>query len=120
MAFESPDGTTLYYNKFGETALWQRPVGGGPEALIVDEATLAFDFWNWLVTDDGFYFLQPQKDGTTTVVFFDRTTRLVTPLAVIEHLGFSPGIAVSPDEAWLFYTRADRSEGDLMLVEHFE
>ena len=120
MALESPDGTTLYYNKPRQAAIWQRPVGGGPETLVVDEAMLNFDVWNWLVTDDGFYFFQPHDDGSTAVIFFDRTTRLITSLAVIEHLGFSPGIAVSPDEAWLFYTRADRSEGDLMLVEHFE
>lgn len=120
IAFESPDGTTLYYNKIRQAAIWQRPVGGGPETLVVDEATLHFDWWNWVATDEGFYFFQPHDDGTTDVIFFDRTTRRVTPIATVEHLGFSPGIAVTPDEAWLFYTRADRSEGDLMLVEPFE
>ncbi len=120
IAFETTDGRMLYYNKPGQSAIWQKPVAGGAEALLLDETMVSFDWWNWLSTDEGFYFFQQDAEGSPAIVYYDRSTRALTPIATAEHLGFSPGIAVSPDEAWLFYTRADRSESDLMLIENFE
>ena len=116
-AYVAADGQTLYYAKLGTPTLFQRTLPDGPETVLVGLEALRPDWWNWIATDEGIYLydLARGPEGFT-VLFFDFATQAPRPAATIDRLGFSPGVAVSPDGQWLYYTRVDFSESDVMRV----
>jgi Tol biopolymer transport system component len=58
--FESPDGKTLYYVRRRQwTGLWEVPVAGGPERLVLDDVYQT----GWAVTRDAIYYrAHPSKE----------------------------------------------------------
>ncbi len=120
-AFESPDGTLLYYTKGrGPGGIWQVPVGGGEEKQVPE--LLDAGYWRyWAVTDDGIYFASPVASARPALKFFSFATQRVTQFGVLERdpLQGPPGLTVSPDGRWVLYAQADQSISDIMLVENF-
>lgn len=117
-AAESPDGRFLYYAKPDEPGLWRRPLehppGAGEEQVL---AALGLEDWgNWTVQDGGIYYVERTGEGPLAV-FYDLATKQREPLAPLPQLA-SPSFAVSPDGQTLLYARIERSESDLMLVDH--
>ena len=120
-AFESPDGTLLYYTKGrGPGGIWQVPVAGGEERQLPE--LLDAGYWRyWAVLDDGIYFVSRAASGRPALKFFSFATRRVTRLGVLERapLHGPPGLTVSPDGRRILYAQTDQSISDLMLVENF-
>src|SRR5262245_3314857 len=118
-ACESPDGKFLYYTKSldpDSTSIWRRPVAGGAEIQILDQASHGY----WAVLEQGIYFLN-RASPRTTIEFFSFATTQRTQIAVVEKRPFwaGPGFAVSPDGRWMLLTLIDQSESDIMLMENF-
>lgn len=119
LAFESTDGKTLYFSKYGTRGLWSLPTEGGPERQILDDLASA-DWGNWTVGEAGIYFVGRTADGPL-LNLLDPSTQTVTPLRLLAGPGLShePGLTLSPDGHWLLYARTDRLESDIVLVEAF-
>ena len=118
-ACESPDGKFLYYTKSldpDSTSIWRRPVAGGAEIQILDQASHGY----WAVLEQGIYFLN-RASPRTTIEFFSFATTQRTQIAVVEKRPFwaGPGFAVSPDGRWMLLSLIDQSESDIMLMENF-
>jgi Tol biopolymer transport system component len=117
VAFESPDGKSVYYAKsIGNTSLWRVPVGGNDERQVLESV-------RWLgftVTKRGIYFVPKQHpDGSSSIQFLDFATRASSTIAQIEKPFSSFSLAVSPDERYILYTQTDQAGSDLMLIENF-
>ena len=117
MAFESPDGKSIYYTK-GEMSgpLWKMPVSGGEESPVLPSVFYrAFSLVN-----DGIYFIaEPDADGKSSIQFLSFATGKVKTVAPISG---SPteGLSVSPDGRFLLFSQFDEGGSDLMLVENFQ
>ncbi len=116
---ESPDGTLLYYGKYGEHGLWATPVTGGAERQILTSITEQ----NWTVTSKGIYFIDfAVGPGEPKLVrFYSFKTETTNQVGTVEPT-VSPdysGISVSPDGRWLLYSHIANVSSDLMLLDHF-
>ena len=120
-AFESPDGTQLYYTKGrGPGGIWQAPVAGGEERQVPE--LLGAGYWRyWAVLADGIYFVSPAAAARPALKFYSFATRRVTQLGALERdpLQGPPGLTVSPDGRSILYAQTDQSISDIMLVENF-
>jgi Tol biopolymer transport system component len=117
-AFESNDGKTLYYAKGLTVAgLWNVPVEGGEETLVLEQ--LGANLWGyWGLTQDGIYFYNASTHG---IEFFSFATHKVAKLATPERdpIFSEPGFSVSPDGRWILYAQEDVAASHIMLVENF-
>ncbi|MBY0507964.1 MAG: protein kinase [Bryobacteraceae bacterium] len=112
---ESPDGQTLYYQKFDLPGTFKMPVGGGEEQKVLDTPNGAM----WHLTGNGIFW----TNGRLTDVLhrFDLTTgkdSIVLKLPPETARGTS-NFGVTSDGRWVIFVRIDQQISDLMLVENF-
>jgi hypothetical protein len=127
-ATESPDGRLLFYAKnwVSPTSIWQVPVAGGEEQLVVEGVSNSLNF---VVADRGLYFLAisgttPEPPAqvfhrtrqATSIDFFEFATRKRTTLFPVGKQAWA-GMALSPDQRSLVYSVVDTAGGNLMLVD---
>ena len=117
-AFESFDGTSIYYSKPGEpNAIWKVPSAGGEETRF-----LANTLWRyWTVGEKGIYFIT-REDRFLILNFIDFATRQITALGRFERSSAKDshaGLALSPDGLSLLWTIPEGYNSDIMLVENF-
>jgi Tol biopolymer transport system component/DNA-binding winged helix-turn-helix (wHTH) protein len=114
VAFESPDGTALYFTKTENNAtLWKSGLDGNGETAVVQGVAHR----GFAVTADSIYYLRVEPGGETIRRFRFATgedTR-ITGLAKTAYLG----LAFSPDGRYLLYSQIDQQGSDLMLVDGF-
>jgi serine/threonine protein kinase len=112
----SNDHVWLFFTKQdGAGGLWRRRVGGGDEQRLID----SIHRHNYAVTPAGVYFAAPvAADGTSSVRFFDFATGSLKDVVAIDKPA-DLGLAVSPDNRSLLFTKIDYAGTDLMLVENF-
>ncbi len=113
-AMESPDGKWLYFTKRGENGLWKMPVSGGAETQVMKNK---IHKKNWVIMDHGIYYMILQT-SSFRIDYVDLTTSKVDKIAEIEG---EPEIYldVSKDHSVLLFSKFDREESDIMLVENF-
>jgi Tol biopolymer transport system component len=114
LGLESLDGKFLYYSKRPQpSALWRMALPAGVETQI--DANVVERGWD--LASDGIYILRNKG----RVEFLSFATGKVAPAA--EGLGDEHNdvheISVSPDGRWLLYTRHDRLESTIQVVEGF-
>ena len=113
-------GSRVIFNVVGDSdvKLWAKPVEGGVEAPLEGMASLRYSD-SWAATPRGVYYTTPGARASE-VRFYDFATHATHVVRTLESppeaLG-GLGLAVSADEHWLLYTRSDRSESDIMMVE---
>jgi eukaryotic-like serine/threonine-protein kinase len=117
-AFESFDGTTLYYSKITDrNAIWKVPTAGGEETRF-----LANTLWRyWTVGEKGIYFIT-REDRFLIVNFIDFADQRVIRLARFERSPVKDahaGLTLSPDGRSLLWTLPEGYNSDIMLVESF-
>jgi Tol biopolymer transport system component/DNA-binding winged helix-turn-helix (wHTH) protein len=115
MPRESKDGRVIYYTK-GSTGIWETPVRGGPEKLVVGPINA---IWAYFPVEDGIYFLAPQRpDGLTPIDFFEFATGRRSTVTFVR--GISQfGLTLTPDRRHILFAQLDQSGSDLMLVPDF-
>jgi Tol biopolymer transport system component/DNA-binding winged helix-turn-helix (wHTH) protein len=116
IAFESPDGQSLYYMKLDvESTLWRSHLDGSAETAIADEVAPR----GFAVTPNQIYYLRREaRRGLATLRSLTLATGTDTGIATITetlHLGLS----VSPDGKYALYTRIDHAGSNLMLLADF-
>jgi len=127
-AHESPDGRFLYFNKphYGTIGLFRQPINeSGAEEKVFD--LLQVDsLGEWFLTEEGIYFLHRVDGGETParqprIRFFDLGKREFSDVSPLQFQPFgNPGLSVSPDGKWLYYSINDKTDIDIMMVENFE
>lgn len=116
MSFESPDGTSLFYTKYGRPGIWRRSLEGGGESLFLADRGAGITRV-WTVHDRGVYALQHSPVGARTLTLHPFAAADPVPLVPLPGIAHH-SIAVSPDGRWVLYSRRDRRDSDIMLVEH--
>ncbi|MBV9269334.1 MAG: PD40 domain-containing protein, partial [Acidobacteriaceae bacterium] len=112
---ESPDGQSVFYA--GSGGIWKASREGGDEALLPGLAD-GDNGRYWTVARDGIYFLRNTLPPWT-VYRYDLKTRTISPMATIEkqpNFG-SPGLAVSPDLAYLLFCQIDQRDSNIVMAE---
>ncbi|HEX2522613.1 MAG TPA: protein kinase, partial [Terriglobia bacterium] len=117
-AFESFDGTTVYYSKIADrNAIWKVPTAGGQERRF-----LANTLWRyWTVGEKGIYFIT-REDRFLNVNFIGFADEQIIRLARFERTTAKDshaGLTLSPDGLSLLWTLPEGYNSDIMLVENF-
>jgi hypothetical protein len=90
------------------------PAGGGEEVQVVP----AIQAWELVcVTSKGVYFAPPSP-GASRIQFLDAVSGKVNTLATLDK-PLEHGLVVSPDDAYVVWSRVDRETVNLMLVDGF-
>jgi hypothetical protein len=115
-AFESPDGW-LYYGKRWQAGLWRKRVTGGEEEQVTNRGHAMF----WDIYDQGACWTDPLPEEVTVECLHFESARVDT-VARFPNGGrlrqTGPSFAVSPDGQWILYSRVEREEADLMLIDN--
>ena len=117
-AFESPDGSLLYFVRSANVSgLWSVPVKGGRETLVLPDVREGY----WGIADKGIYFLTPAigaSPAATSLRFFDVASGTVSTVAAppAEWRKLLPGFSVSRDGRFVVWTQLDNAIRDLMLI----
>jgi Tol biopolymer transport system component/DNA-binding winged helix-turn-helix (wHTH) protein len=123
-AEESPDGKFVFYNKpqdkmatwtYARRGVYQMPAGGGPEKLLVPDAT---GFWR--AKKEGIYYTDGDSKPRPSLKLYRFSTGKIETLAGLDKSawGGPGGIAISPDGKILLYAQIDSEGRDLMLVKN--
>jgi Tol biopolymer transport system component len=115
VAFESPDGRSIYYSKEqGRTSLWRVPAGGGEEQQVLESVR----WLSFAMVRDGIFFVPGDASGPRSIRFFSFRTGAITVVVPIEGTA-NMGLSISPDGRYLLYSQTDQQSSELMLVENF-
>jgi hypothetical protein len=120
IAFESEDGSFLYYLKSGADItgpIWRAPVDGGSEgSVVLDESIFFANFRLW--RGNLVYLVENAEEGPS-VKMMNLRTREVTRLAELGR-DTQPwlGLTMSPDGLSILYGVDESKGGDIMLVEN--
>ena len=119
-AFESPDGSRLYYAKYDASGIWTVPVNGGEERAVHDLPPTGY-WGSWNVGRRGLYFVNPEAKPRAAIELLDLATRRVTRIAEMERqpVQWTSGFSVARDERAILYSQREQSGSDIMLVEGF-
>lgn len=109
----------LYFTRGAEApGIWSIPVAGGQETLVLPHAQEAF----WDVADEGIAFILTSpalSPEGPTLRFLSFATQQVSTLGLFDARPTQvlPGLSVSRDGRSVVWTRLDRADRDLMLVD---
>jgi Tol biopolymer transport system component len=116
VAYESADGTTLFYTKSESSPLFARPLSGGAERQLLDGVTSRA----FVPVDDGIYYIGRRSDnGQYPLQFFrfsSQTSEVLTNVDGSIYIGLS----VSPDRMAILFTKTVKSGANLMMIENFQ
>jgi Tol biopolymer transport system component len=111
-AQEAPSGDVLYFCKPDTSGVWEVPIDGGEELLVLDREVPS---QRWFVAEGGLYFLARKK----SIQRFDLQSGEIT--TVMERERPVRDLAVSPCGEWIVWSeQAQREEAELVLVENFQ
>jgi len=116
-AFESPDGRSLYYTKYGRPGLWELPLQGGKE-----EQVLAADVGReFAVTRNGIYYIPAHRPHVVgSVRFHSFATGKEQEIALLNMDDADDGgLTVSPDHKSILFTALLRDDSNVMVVDNF-
>ncbi|MDA8017152.1 MAG: winged helix-turn-helix domain-containing protein [Thermoanaerobaculia bacterium] len=113
---EDPSGQRLIFFKHDEPGIWQVPLTGGPDTILLDEMVLS-EFGHWTVTQNGIWFVRRGADAG--LAFYDFEAESITTRYRPEKpVPYTPNtLAASPDGTTLVFVQVERSESDVVLLE---
>ena len=119
--FFSPDGKWLYYIPQDFAAgISRMPAGGGPESLVFRDP----DLGAWAVAGKHVYAGLSPANGPCSILRIDpesgRREEIYRFPAGVSRFTFATSLAVSPDEKTIYHAGSKRTEGDIVLVDHFQ
>lgn len=109
----SSDGRVVYYTRQEDLRpLWSSPSNGGLEKRICDSVLGR----SYEVVEGGVYFISADNLHRSTLEFLDARTGSQRKIYTFDR-SVAPGLSVSADGRFAYYTQVDQSGSDLMLVE---
>jgi Tol biopolymer transport system component/DNA-binding winged helix-turn-helix (wHTH) protein len=118
-AKESADGRFLYFTRAEERGIWRAPAGNpGAAAERVVDALAPEDWADWESARGGLYYKTMAADHRgSTVAFVAEGAARPVEVAKLPDAGWS-GLAVSPDESFLLYSRVGRHACDIRVIDN--
>jgi Tol biopolymer transport system component/DNA-binding winged helix-turn-helix (wHTH) protein len=114
---ESRDGQFLYYAKYGECGIWRKSLDSGEESRLPINVC---NWYDWDLTGDGIYFLNPDFPPHGRIEFFDFAHGQSTPiLALDKPVSLFGGLAVSPDGKSLIFGLNELNDSYIMVMKNF-
>jgi Tol biopolymer transport system component/DNA-binding winged helix-turn-helix (wHTH) protein len=117
-ASESHDGQWLYFTHRGKAGLWRMPGGGGEETVVLNQLQ-PLDWLNWTLTPTGIYFITRPTPDVPQLAFYEAQSQQTRALQSLPRLLYKSGLSVAPDGKTLLYTKLEKSEADLILMDSF-
>jgi Tol biopolymer transport system component len=117
-AFESPDGTLLFFHKGPSRGIWRIPTSGGEETQVTPQGQNGA----WAVARSGLYFIDWEDipNAKATVYHYSFATKQTRALAALPARPYrGPNFSIASDERSFLVALADQPEADLMLIEGF-
>lgn len=109
----APDEPSLLSTLLGSHFLLE-----GAEEERVTAALEPFDWGNWAITEQGFYFVS--RDGSTPALMYQSFgSRVPVRMAYLRDLPRHPSLAVAPGARWFLHAKVERNESDILVVERF-
>lgn len=117
VAFESPDGKTLYYtlSEDGAEGLYAKRLPDGEEKLVLEDGVASRGF---AVFSDGIYYIHRLGLSSYEIRFHEFASGATLVVGEIEGL-LAYGLAVSPDRKTFLFPKFSDAGADLMLIENF-
>lgn len=115
-SFPSVDGKYIYLTKKNTSGIWKLNLETQQEHLIIKEVD-RMNWRNWLVINNGIYYIQGYKTRIPTLHFFNEKTGDDTIIKTLPRILYKSGLSYSDSTNSLFYTRVERGDSDIMLVE---
>jgi len=114
---ESVDGKYIYYQN--RRALWRAPSDGGEgEEVFVPEHDLGWG-GGLQPTAKGIFYLEFARGGRSVMIaFYDFATAKSQPVVRFKNTRFD-GFSISPDGRTVLFSKVDRNETNLQMVENF-
>lgn len=114
---ESVDGKWIYYRS--RRNIWRMPVGGGKEEeFIVPERDLLYSPMQ--VDANGLYYSEFDRSARGVIVmFYDFEAKKSRPVMLVKGGDFGEGFSISPDGKQILYTKTDRSQTNIIVIENF-
>jgi eukaryotic-like serine/threonine-protein kinase len=115
-AYESADGTTLFYTKADPSPLFARPLSGGPERQVLDWVSQRA----FVPVDDGIYYIgrRTGNNGQYPLEFFQFSSQTSRSLTNIDG-AIGLGLSVSPDRTAILFSQTVKLGANLMMIENF-
>ncbi len=114
----SRDNTTIYYEKVTQNGqgIWQHPLGGGREhrLFFIEDNFIQ----NWLVTEEGIYYGSRGVDRTYTIGFYNFRSGDLSVLYRSSETAYD--FTLDPETRITLFSKIERDEGDIVLMENFE
>ena len=107
-AFESYDGSSLYYAKREFGGIFRRPLPGGPEVRVTNGLHLGY--WGaFALTESGIYLLDAQAETSGTIYYYDIRTGRSNPVLPLERIPFinNPTLTASRDGRTVLFTQME-------------
>jgi Tol biopolymer transport system component/DNA-binding winged helix-turn-helix (wHTH) protein len=117
-AFESSDGTTVYFSKIFDPGLWSVPSNGGRESVVLrDLPRFGFSF-HWAVTEDGIYYMDPGGEPRPTIDFYRFATRSVSHILTLDKqpVPWQVTLSATTDGKTIYYSQQE-PQGVLKMIE---
>ena len=116
-AWESSDGSLLYYSDDQQT-IWRMPARGGPPMFVLRLAENTAFGGEWIPRSNGVYWLNHDASPRQAIEWFDFGTSRSTPLIVpAGPYDGGSGFTVSKDGLWAVFSQKDYHGADIMLVD---
>lgn len=116
-AQESPDGGWLYFTRKHEAGIWRQPLDreGRPELVVEDLVPL--DRAHWIVTEHALLYVQRPRHDRPLLTRFDLSTGRVEVVGELGPIPYNSGLSLSPGGDSVLFTRVDRMESDVLVLE---
>ncbi len=121
VAYEAPDGNSLYYTKIPENlslsnSLWELPASGTEERRVPIESIRSRAY---TVTKDGIYYIPvPDTGGQASIRLYSFANKKDEEITPLGSMGF--GLSVSPDRSSILVATTSRTGSNVMVVENFK
>lgn len=116
-AYEPEGSASLFYTKRPFAAeIWKVPLAGGDETQVIG----GMPHTHWALLKSGICLITRGPESETSLKFFRFATGRIEDFAKLPKRALlHDGLAVSPDERWILYSRVDTFESDVMLIDNF-
>ena len=114
-AFESDDGGAIYFVRPNEPGIWKIDNEANEIEMVIDTLDPT-DWGNWELANNGIYMVR-RYQGKALVTFYSFRTNRSTNIATLTNVPVDPGFSISSDGSWFLYSRIDRAESDIVLME---
>jgi len=113
------DNDEIFYVKREMAGLYVKRVEEGGEERLVTDQLLPLDWANWTVVGSNVNFIARDDDIEAQLVRLNIETGQNDVVRALADFPYYSGLAISPDESGVIFTRTEIIESDLMMMEGF-